>query len=720
MSRAVPLIALAGNPNSGKTTLFNDIAGARQKVANYPGVTVEKKEGVFRFEGQECRIVDLPGTYSLTAHSPEERVARAFLTEERPDVVIDVLDASNLERNLYLAVQILQLGVPVVLALNMADVARSRGVSLDLAKLSGLLGVPVCPTVGHKGEGVPELVRTALEAARNPAGQKPARLRYGPEIEAEIEALQARIAETAPGLSPNLARWTAVKLLEGDDEARGDPRWAERVPEAEQARARIAARSGSDVEMLLADLRYGFIAGLCRDAAVSTPEIRREISDRIDTVLAHPVLGLPIFLALMYAVFSLTFRLGAPPMDWIETGFSRLAGWLADAWPGAADSPLLSLLADGVLGGVGGVIVFLPTILLLFFAISVLEQSGYLARAAYIMDRFLHRIGLHGKSFVPMLIGFGCTVPAILSTRTLDSGRDRFATIFALPLISCGARLTIYALLIPAFFPPHLRAPVLWGIYLAGILLALAVIKALRLTVLRGETMPLVIELPPYRIPSFKGVLLHMWGQAWLYLRKAGSLILGISILMWALTSYPKVREFSRDYAAQEARAEQAWPEAERARDPAAASAHAERLVEISRERDAEALTHTWAGRIGRALEPALRPLGFDWRIGTALIGSFAAKEVFVAQMGIVFSIGSDERDGAALQDKLRRAYSPLTGLAILLFCLISSPCMATLAATRQETQSWRWALAQFAGLTALAYAVTWLVVQAGRILGWG
>lgn len=720
MSRPVPLIALAGNPNSGKTTLFNDIAGARQRVANYPGVTVEKKEGGFRFEGQECRIVDLPGTYSLTAHSPEERVARAFLVEERPDVVIGVVDASNLERNLYLAVQILQLGVPVVLALNMSDVARSRGVSMDLAKLSSLLGVPVCPTVGHKGEGVPELVRTALAVVRNPTAQNPARLRYGPEIEAEIEALQARIVETAPDLSPTLARWTAVKLLEGDEEAKSDSRWAARLPDAERARGRIAARSGAEVEMLLADLRYGFIAGLCRDAAVSTPEIRREISDRIDTVLAHPVLGLPIFLALMYAVFSLTFRLGAPPMNWIESAFGWLGRWLTGVWPGSGDGPLLSLLVDGVLGGVGGVIVFLPTILLLFLAISILEQSGYLARAAYIMDRFLHRIGLHGKSFVPMLIGFGCTVPAILATRTLDSRRDRFATIFALPLISCGARLTIYALLIPAFFPPHLRAPVLWGIYLTGILLAIAAIKALRLTVLRGETMPLVIELPPYRVPSLKGVLLHMWGQAWLYLRKAGSLILGISILMWALTSYPKARTFSQDYAAQEAQAEQTWPAAERAANPAVVAAYEARLVEIARERDAEALTQTWAGRIGRALEPALRPLGFDWRIGTALIGSFAAKEVFVAQMGIVFSIGTEEQDAAALQEKLRRAYSPLTGLAILLFCLIASPCMATLAATRQETQSWRWALAQFAGLTALAYAVTWIVVQAGRFLGWG
>lgn len=720
MNRPVPLIALAGNPNSGKTTLFNDIAGARQKVANYPGVTVEKKEGVFRFEGRECRIVDLPGTYSLTAHSPEERVARSFLVEDRPDVVIVVVDASNLERNLYLAIQILQLGVPVALALNMSDVARARGVNMDLLKLSALLGVPVCPTVGHKGEGVPELVRTALKVADNPSAQNPARLRYGPEVEEEIGALQARITEATPELPENLARWTAVKLLEGDDEARGDPRWAARLPEAEKARARIAARSGIDAEILLADLRYGFIAGLCRDASVSTPEIRREISDRIDTVLAHPVLGLPIFLALMYAVFSLTFRLGAPPMDWIETGFSRLGGWLTQVWPGQGDRPLLSLLVDGIVGGVGGVIVFLPTILLLFLAISILEQSGYLARAAYIMDRFLHRIGLHGKSFVPMLIGFGCTVPAILATRTLESGRDRLATIFALPLISCGARLTIYALLIPAFFPPHLRAPVLWGIYLVGILLAIAVIKALRLTVLRGETMPLVIELPPYRIPSLKGVFLHMWGQAWLYLRKAGSLILGISILMWALTSYPKVREFSRDFAGEEARAEQAWPEAERAVNPGAAAAHEERLAEIARERDAEALAQTWAGRIGRALEPALRPLGFDWRIGTALIGSFAAKEVFVAQMGIVFSIGADEEDSDALQDKLRRAYPPLTGLAILLFCLIASPCMATVAATRQETQSWSWALAQFAGLTVLAYAVTWIVVQTGRILGWG
>lgn len=719
MSQTRPLIALAGNPNSGKTTLFNEMTGARQKVANYPGVTVEKKEGIFHHVGEEARVVDLPGTYSLTAHSLDERVARKFLIEERPDVVIDVIDASNLERNLYLAVQILQLGVPVVLALNMTDVARARGLSVDLEKLSKLLGVPIFPTVGHKGEGVRELILAAISAARNPEQNKPAALRYGSDLETEIEALRLSIAALATGLSAHRMRWTAIKLMEGDEEVRAQPSWVSLLADVDRARARISARSGMDVEMLFADQRYGFISGICHEAAVSTPELRREMSDRIDTVLTHPVLGLPIFLGLMYAVFFLTFQLGSPPMGWLETGFSWLGGWLRAVWPGEAGSPLLSLLADGLIGGVGGVMVFLPTILLLFLAISVLEQTGYLARAAFIMDRFLHRIGLHGKSFVPMLIGFGCTVPAILATRTLDNIRDRFATIFALPLISCGARLTIYALIIPAFFPPHLRAPVLWGVYLTGILLAIAAIKMLRLTVLRGDTMPLVIELPPYRIPSVKGVVLHMWGQAWLYLRKAGTLILGISILMWVLTSYPKKSEFSQDYAALEATAELAWPASMRRTDPVAAKTYAARIADLERARATESLTYTWAGRLGRAMEPILRPLGFDWRIGTALVGSFAAKEVFVAQMGIVFSMGSEEKDAEALQSKLQRSYSPLTGLGILFFCLIATPCMATLAATRQETQSWRWPLAQFVGLTGLAYFVTLLVVQGGRLLGW-
>ncbi|MDZ4197863.1 MAG: ferrous iron transport protein B [Kiritimatiellia bacterium] len=707
-----PLVALAGNPNSGKTSLFNRITGARQKVANYPGVTVEKKEGTYRgADGSRALVVDLPGIYSLTAHSAEERVARHFLLEERPDVVIDVIDASNPERNLYLALQILQLGVPVVLAFNMSDVARARGVRMDLQKLSALLGVPIVSTVAHKGEGVDALMAEALRVARDPSLTKPAKLRYGSDVEAEIDAMIPDLIRISPDLPPDRVRWTAVKLIEGDAEVRAQPFWRTILEKVDQARARLASRTGSDVEILLADRRYGFIAGACHEAALNTPETRREMSDRIDAVLTHPVLGLPIFLAFMYGVFSLTFRLGARPMGWIETGFARLTEWLNTSWPGAEDSPLLSLLADGIIGGVGGVLVFLPVILLLFAAIAALDQSGYLARAAFIMDRFLHRIGLHGKSFVPMLIGFGCTVPAILAARTLDNRRDRFATIFALPLISCGARLTIYMLIIPAFFPLRWQAPVLWSIYLVGILLAVGAIKLLRLTVLRGETMPLVIELPPYRIPTLTGVALHMWGQAWLYLRKAGTLILGISIVMWALTSYPKKTVFDRDYETLSAEAE--------ANGNLTAEARADQLRLLENERETELLLHTWAGRVGRNLEPVLRPLGFDWRIGTALIGSFAAKEVFVAQMGIVFSMGEGEETDTALREKLRAAYSPLVGFGILLFCLIATPCMATIAATRQETQSWRWALFQFAGLTLLAYILALLLHQGGRLLGW-
>jgi len=400
------------------------------------------------------------------------------------------------------------------------------------------------------------------------------------------------------------------------------------------------------------------------------------------------VLGLPIFLGLMYAVFLLTFTLGEPPMEWIERGVEWLGVQVGALWPPGSVSPLRSLLVDGIIAGVGGVLVFLPNILLLFLAIAFLEDTGYMARAAFLMDRLMHKIGLHGKSFIPMLIGFGCTVPGVLATRVLETRRDRLTTMFVLPLMSCGARLPIYMLIIPAFFPEHWRAPILWIIYLVGIGLAISLARILRGTIFRGDSMPFVMELPPYHMPTWRGMLLHMWKRGGLYIQKAGTLILGISIVMWALTSYPKLDRF---------------PEG------------------ISDEaRQAEVLAHTAAGRIGHAIEPVIRPIGFDWRIGTAMIGAFAAKEVFVAQMGIVYAVGSDEESVEPLREVLARQYTPLTGFCIMLFMLISMPCMATFAVVRRESGSWKWAVLQSGSLTILAYLVTGLVYQGGRLLGLG
>ena len=682
------VVALAGNPNSGKTTVFNQLTGSRQQVGNYPGVTVEKKEGVCRQAGEEIRVVDLPGTYSLTAYSQEERVARNFIIEQRPDVVVAVLDASNLERNLYLAVQIMELGAPVVLAFNMSDVARARGLEFDLAEMSRLLGVPIVPTVGSRGEGMPELLAAAVRAANAGAAGRSAEIHYGTDVEQAIERIALRLESQAPRAGASRTRWTAIKLLENDAEV------AQRVSSGEihalvkAEQERLGALLGDSPEMLIADGRYGFISGVCQETVRSTIEARHTASDRIDEIVIHRVWGLPIFLGLMYLVFWLTFTVGSPPMDWIDGLFGRLGETVAGLWPEGSESLLQSLLVDGVIAGVGGVLIFLPNILLLFLAIAILEDSGYLARAAFIMDRLMHKIGLHGKSFIPMLTGFGCSIPAIMATRTLESRRDRLTTMLVVPLVSCGARLPIYALIIPAFFPQAWRAPMLWIIYVFGIVLAILCAKLLRATLFKGESVPFVMELPPYRLPTLKGIWMHMWDRGGAYLKKAGTVILAISVVLWALTSFPKLGSVDDSLPAE--------------------------------EQQAAELAHTVAGRIGHALEPLIRPLGFDWRIGTAMVGAFAAKEVFVAQLGIVYSVGEADEESDSLREKLQQNYSPLVGLCIMLFMLISAPCMATIAVTKRESNSWGWALFQLVGLTVLAYVVTLVVYQLGTWLGIG
>ncbi len=709
-SNATIHIALAGNPNSGKTTIFNKITGFRQHVGNYPGVTVEKKEGEFSIHGLRVLLTDLPGIYSLTAYSEEELVARRHILEEKPDVLIDVVDASNLERNLYLATQFMELGVPMVIALNMSDVARSRGIEFDLEKLSRLLGVRIVPTVGAKGEGVHELVHAAVKMGSRGGEPTPIQVNYGPDIEREIEALRVQVA-SHNGLGQRFGeRWSAIKLLENDPDL---IRLVEGTPlaqAAQEAAERVRRMFGDPADIIMADRRYGFISGACSEAVRLTVESRHDLSDRLDDLLTHEVLGIPVLLVLMYAVFWLTFTLGGPPMEWIEWGFTHLGAAVSSLWPEGSDSPLRSLLVDGVIGGVGGVLVFLPNILLLFLGIAMLEDTGYMARAAFIMDRLMHKIGLHGKSFIPLLIGFGCSVPAIMATRTLENKRDRLITMLIAPLMSCGARLPIYALIIPAFFPQAWQAPVLWMIYVTGILLAIASARLLNRTVLRGPSEPFVMELPPYRIPTAKSIAIHMWDRGKSYLKKAGTLILAASVLLWAIAAFPVKKNLAGDYAARSLQAEQSL----------SGEALESALAQIELERHHEQLSYSLAGRIGRSLEHVLWPLGFDWKISTALIGAFAAKEVFVAQMGIIYAVQEDPTGRETLREDLRRDFSPLAGVCILLFCLIGTPCVATLAVTRKESGSWKWALLQWGGLTLMAYIVTLIVYQTGSLLGLG
>jgi ferrous iron transport protein B len=834
-------VALAGNPNSGKTTIFNRLTGARQHVGNYPGVTVEKVQGDCTHKGVRMHVVDLPGTYSLTAYSVEELVARDFIIEGKPDVVVDIVDSSNLERNLYLATQLMELDAPLVLAFNMSDSAKARGFEFDIEALSRLLGVPIVLTIGHKGTGMDELLDTVIDVAGKGARPASELIQYGAEIEEEIAKLLPLVEGDTALADTGRSRWVALKLLENDKEVLDKMQSQPLLEAVSASTAHLERVLGDSPEIVVADRRYGFISGACQETVRSTVEARHYFSDQVDNVLAHRIVGLPIFLALMYLVFQLTFTLGEAPMGWLESLFAWSGDAITHLWPKTSDSALRSLLVDGIIGGVGGVIVFLPNIILLFFAISLLEDSGYMARAAFVMDQFMHKFDLHGKSFIPMLIGFGCSVPAILATRTLENQRDRLTTMLVTPLMSCGARLPIYALIIPAFFAPSRRAPMLMLIYMIGIALALITAKVLRSTVLRGESTPFVMELPPYRLPTARGAFLHTWGRSWMYLKKAGTVILAISILLWALTSYPKKSTYGQDYDAKAAEATAAYldgvealgPElglppdsgllvrafqanldmateqaayfedepgfaaaverrdaalqalktaphgevlakllryrdsitrirsdfqvaVEKAgidegseaylvlehrthtalenladRDPvtyAAALRYVDEIkasydalrTRIDQERGGEDLAYSAAGRLGHAIEPALRPLGFDWKIGTALIGALAAKEVFVAQLGIVYSVGEADEGSDALRAQLRAAYTPLIAFCIMLFCLVSAPCMATIAVTRSESNSTKWALFQLGGLTAIAYVLTFTVYQVGSLLGIG
>ena len=679
-------IALAGNPNSGKTTVFNALTGARQHVANYPGVTVEKKTGSCRYDSYDISVVDLPGTYSLTAWSVEELITRNYIIEEHPDVVVDIIDSSNIERNLYLATQLLEMNVPLVLAFNMTDVANQRGLTFDIDTLAQLLGAPIVMMVGNKGRGIDELLKTVAHLAEHGPAYGINRLHYGSEIEEELTRIQAQLDSEHELVKKYGKRWLALKLLENDKEII-EKGHNDRVLQAVQAsRSHIAAIFGDEPEIIIADRRYGFISGACQEAVQSSTELRHDMSDLADTVLTHRIIGLPIFIGLMYIVFQLTFVLGKYPMGRLENFFAFAANFLTAHWPGTPGGPLQSLIVDGVIGGVGGVIVFLPNILLLFLAIAILEDTGYMARAAFIMDHIMHKIGLHGKSFIPMLIGFGCSVPAIMATRILENRRNRITTIMVIPLMSCGARFPIYMMIIPAFFAEKYEGLVLCSIYFIGIAIAIICAKLLRSTLLAGETIPFVMELPPYRVPTVRGVLIHMWNRGWMYVRKAGTIILCVSIIIWAATTYPKLDD----------------------------SALAKLNPEDART---EQLKNSVVGQIGGKLAPAFKPLGFDWRISTSLIGAFAAKEVFVSQMSIMYSVGDADEGAHALRARLKADYSPLQGFCIMLFCLISMPCVATIVMTKQETGSWRWAMLQLVGLTALAYIITLAVYQIGTLI---
>jgi ferrous iron transport protein B len=719
-------IALAGNPNSGKTTIFNNLTGAHQKVGNWSGVTVEKKEGVINRHGYELKIIDLPGTYSLTPFSIEEIVARNFILEEHPDVVIDIIDASNLERSLYLATQLREIDCKVLFALNMADMAQSRGVKIHTEKLSDLLDVPIVFTVGNKNEGMDALLKKAIELAEKthhiPEGRK---VRYSQDIEFAISRLQDFLQKGFSGALPYNNRWTAIKLIEDDKIVRdqvlimaGDSRQSVQ-DEIKISRQYVMDRFDDDPEIIMTDERYGFIAGIVKETVTTSAKQRVDISRNIDRVLTNRFVGFPIFVFFIWAMFQLTFTVGEIPKTWIQSGVSALSAALELH---LSDSLIKDLLLNGVVAGVGSVVVFLPNILILFFCISLFEDTGYMARTAFLMDKIMHMIGLHGKSFIPMLMGFGCNVPAIMATRTLESEKDRILTVLITPFMSCSARLPIYIVLAGTFFAGR-AGTVIFSLYLVGIVLSIITGRMLRSTLLKGLDAPFVMELPPYRVPMARSVMIHMWERSKMFLKKMGNIILIGSVIVWALSAFPRNITYSKDFSRQiQALQQQAAAEDRQASADLSARSALEKETQasieaIKRNMQAEKIENSYMGRLGKMIAPVFSPLGIDWRGSVALLSGFVAKEIVVSTMGILYATEGDKDSEALRTALLSSGMTRLSAVSMLVFVLLYLPCLATMAAIRRELRSWKWMLFSIGYSTSLAWVMAFLVFQGGKLL---
>jgi ferrous iron transport protein B len=669
MSRKNIRIALAGNPNVGKTSLFNRLTRSNQHVGNWPGVTVERIEGELVHKGTQIDVVDLPGIYSLSAYSEDERIARDHILKERPDMVVQVIDSTNLERNLFLTLQLLELGVPVMLALNKWDILLQRGDKIDHEHLSSILGVPVVSTVGSSGKGLGSLLDMIVKKKGSPSGESET-VAYGIKVERNIKKILKVLERAGEVLGPYPKRWLAIKLLEGDEQVLEMVKSSRLSAEIDVLLKDVDQET---IELEMADTRYDLASQIARRVTRFRPR-KKTMTDILDPVLTHKYLGIPIFLVIMWAMFELTFTIGEPFMELIDMGFASLGDLIMDnVGPGW----LASLLGEGIIGGVGAVLTFLPNIMILFLLISLLEGSGYLSRAAYVMDRVMVKIGLSGKSFIPMIIGFGCNVPAIMSTRTIEDKKDRLVTILVNPFISCGARLPVYIMFTGIFFP-QIGGTVIFGMYILGIVAAIGSAKLFRMTILKGKPAPLIIELPDYQVPLIKEGLKHTWEKGYLYIRKAGTIILLGSIMMWLLANYTL------------------------------------RLAPIEYGSRASI-----AGQMGVLIEPLISPLGFDWKIGVALIFGFFAKEIVVGSLGVLYNAGESDQ---ALTDKISNdpTFNPLTSMGLMVFTLLYMPCIAAVGAIKQETRSWKWTIFAIVYGTLLAWTMAFIIYQGGRLLGIG
>ena len=780
-------IALAGNPNCGKTTMFNNITGAKQHVGNYAGVTVEKKEGYKKFDGHELLFIDLPGTYSLTARSLDELVARNVIVNDNPDVIVNVLDASNLERNLYLAAQLLELEKPMVIALNMSDVAEDMGIKYDLKKMAEMTGATIVSTVGRTNIGTKELLEATVSVA---ASQKApgVTINYGDLLEGKISELVEELKQAGTVTYP--LRWVAVKLLEKDADVIGKVmRFENTEAVIEKAKAiREEIKDQVDLDVVFQEYRHRFAVEVYNTCLTQAPTQLETRSDRYDKILTHRILGLPIFMVVMWLLFNFVNTVGAIPQGWIEDGFTALQAWVITVIP---EGQLQSLISDGIIAGVGAVLSFVPLILLLFLGISFLEDTGYMARAAFVIDRVMRACGLHGKSFIPLLLGFGCSVPSVMGARILDNYKDRMVTILITPFMSCSARLPVYTLFAAAFFPPEWAGTVVFCVYALGIVFGIVFAKIFRKYLFAGEAEPFVMELPPYHLPTLKATLTHMFERGIMYLKKAGTFILAASILVWFITTYPMDVEYSKDYDAlhdqvaqtyemkdaetlahfgiatdeqkdqvneivdnmkstvadattQAEAAGEAAPEIEVEDDSEAPELfndikdQNEQLFpvawamyknsvnlddenqKIDEQKNSEKLEQSYAAMFGKAINPVLKPLGFDWKIGVSLVAGLAAKEVVVSTLGTIYAVGGDTDHPQALTDYLQNDphFTPLIALTLMLFILIYPPCIAALAVIKRETGSWKWMLFMFCYENAFAWIACFIFYNIGLALG--
>lgn len=721
-------IALAGNPNCGKTTVFNGYTGARQHVGNYPGVTVDRKEGRFVFNGESVTLVDLPGTYSLTAYSQEELVARRELAGNNVQAVIDVVDSSALERNLLLTVQMLEMGMPVVLACNMMDEARAAGIHIDMERLGRRLGIPVLPMVARTGEGLKKALETAISLAREDK-REPLRLSYGSDLDGLIVTLEKKISEGGLLARQYHPHWVALKLVEGDEEIRSEAAAANASLTAEleelckKTTSHVRSTLNVSMESVITDYRYGYIRSLLRDGIIQQDpgKDRLALSDKLDKVLTNTFLGPLIMIGVLYMVFQVTFALGAYPQGWVEDGFAWLGEFCTSVMP---EGLAQSLVVDGIIAGVGGVVSFVPLILIMFALIAFMEDSGYMARVAYMMDRIFRFFGLHGASVMPYIISGGiaggCAIPGVMATRTLRSPKEKLATLLTLPYMTCGAKLPVFLLLAGAFFPES-AATVMFMVMIVGWVAALVVARLLRSSIVKGEATPFVMELPPYRLPTLFSLLLHCWERAWMYLKKAGTVLVAISIVIWAGMTFPSLPEemaapFEQKIEQIQGRVD-ALPEGAEER-----AALEEDLAQARNTLGEEKLAYSAAGRLGRLVQPVTEPAGFDWRTDIALLAGIAAKEAVVATMGTAWALGDqDPEDAAPLAERLKSdpSWSKATALSLMLFVLLYSPCFVALVVIRQEAGSWGWVAFSILFNTLLAYVVAVAAYQVGRTV-WG